>query len=409
MEKRTELARLKSKWLVLLLLILSITVMVICPDADNKKPADGHSVSDGENKDSAPETGTPSPLPDPQEPLYNYYTVVKKEPGFDLSMHVLEIDPANSRVEVRPVSSHATLFGYEFLSVMSEKWEARAAVNGGFSHPDGLLGGMYYIDGKLYLPATGLYPVLFRKGEEFFLEDVETRIWIDGSVKLDSFYYNKYPRIEGLYVFTPSYGSQNRIRQRHLNAVVSNGEVRGLVMSSESFEIPEDGFLISAIGEYAQNRVKKVEPGMKLELFHETVAGTKTIYGFDWAYECGSWILKDGEIVVPDADNWVGTLRIRTPRTAVGIKKDGKLIFVVADGRQKGLSDGLTGHELAKELLELNVRDAAFLDGGASSEIIIEGKIVNSPSAGRERALAAAFIIREKPVHSQGQIGIDIE
>ncbi|NLM75753.1 MAG: phosphodiester glycosidase family protein [Clostridiaceae bacterium] len=387
---------MKSKWLLLILFISSIIVLILCPDAVEKTPADGHLSSDEENKAPDLETLTPSPSPDIQEPLYKYYTVVKNEPGFDLSMHVLEIDPANPRVEVRPVSSHATLFGYAFLSEISEKWEARVAVNGGFSHSNGLLGGMYYIDDELFVPGTGQYPVLFKRGEEFFFEDAETRIWIDGSVKLDSFYFNQYPKIEGLYVFTPSYGSQNRIRQPHLNAVVSSGEVRGLTMSSDSFDIPKDGFLISGIGEYAQKRLEAVEPEMNLEIFYEIIAGHEVIEGIDWAYECGSWILRNGEIVVPDADGWVGTLKIRTPRTAVGIKDDGKLIFVVADGRQKGLSDGLTGKELANELLALNVRDAAFLDGGASSEMIIEGEIVNSPSAGRERMLAAAFIIREK-------------
>ena len=62
----------------------------------------------------------------------------------------------------------------------------------------------------------------------------------------------------------------------------------------------------------------------------------------------------------------------------------------------EGLSDGLTGRELAERLQKMDVKDAVFLDGGASSELIIDGEIINSPSAGRERMLASAFIIREK-------------
>ena len=123
--------------------------------------------SDEENKAPDLETLTPSPSPDIQEPLYKYYTVVKNEPGFDLSMHVLEIDPANPRVEVRPVSSHATLFGYAFLSEISEKWEARVAVNGGFSHSNGLLGGMYYIDDELLFREQDSIRY-FLKGEKSF-------------------------------------------------------------------------------------------------------------------------------------------------------------------------------------------------------------------------------------------------
>jgi exopolysaccharide biosynthesis protein len=66
----------------------------------------------------------------------------------------------------------------------------------------------------------------------------------------------------------------------------------------------------------------------------------------------------------------------------------------VVDGRQKDLSDGLTLNELGQELLKLGVKDAVNLDGGASSEMIIDGKIVNSPSAGRERMLPSGFIIK---------------
>ncbi|NMA65918.1 MAG: phosphodiester glycosidase family protein [Clostridiaceae bacterium] len=387
---------MKNKCLILILFIASITILILCPDAADKSPAEGHlpSVENNDTSDfvpTVPSIETPKPLP-----LYNYYTIVKNDPGFDLSMHVLEIDPSNPKLEVRPVSSHKTLFGYAFLSEMNEKWDARASVNGGFSHTNGLLGGMYAIDGELLVPATGLYPVLFKKGEKFLFKDATTRVWIDGSVKLDSFHYNQYPKTGGLYVFTPSYGSQNRIRQPHLNAIVSSGEVQGLVMSYDSYDIPKDGFLISAIDEYSQKRLSVIEPGMNLKILYETIEGKEPVDDFDWAYECGSWILRDGEVVAPDKDNWVGSLNIRTPRTAVGIKDDGKLVFVVADGRQKGLSDGLTGKELARELLELNVNNAAFLDGGASSEMIVEGRIVNSPSAGRERMIAAAFIIREK-------------
>jgi len=187
----------------------------------------------------------------------------------------------------------------------------------------------------------------------------------------------------------------NRLDVDHLNAVVSNGEVRGLIQRKESYEIPKDGFLISAVGKKAKARLEElIKPGMNLDLKFEIYNGEKSFTGFDWAYECGSWILKDFKIIVPDKDGWVGTMQTRVPRTAVGVKEDGTVLFLVADGRQKGFSDGLTGKELGQKLLELGVKDAVNLDGGASSEMIVEGKIVNSPSAGRERMLPCAFIIK---------------
>jgi hypothetical protein len=388
---------------VIALLIISITVLwILCPAiARNISAEDGHN-SCNEQKSEVPiapsatlpiPTSTPSAIP---APLYKYYNITEDKSDFNLSMHVLELNPSNPELIFRPVLSHKTLFGYEYLSVMYDTWQAKVAVNAGFSHSNGMLGGLFAIDGKLYTAATGNFPALFLDKGKAYIEDVASRVWVEGDgILLDNLFYNNYSKKEGIYVFTPLYGTMNRLDVRHLNAVVSNGEVRGLIMRNKSYEIPKDGFLISAIGKKAEARLEElVKPGMKLELRFDIYNGDDSFTGFDWAYECGSWILKDYEIIVPEKDGWVGTMQTRVPRTAVGVKEDGTVVFLVADGRQKGLSDGLTGKELGQKLLDLGVKDAVNLDGGASSEMIVEGKIVNSPSAGRERMLPCAFIIK---------------
>lgn len=382
---------------------MSLSVLwFVCPAVAKIPAAAGHLPSEGPASPTSIPWVSPSTEPTKvPEPLFNYFTSTRHQTDFNLSMHILEVDPSSDRVAVRPVSSHDTLFGYEYLSVMNEKWEALASINGGFSHPDGLLGGLYASEGRLYTPGTGKFPVLFLKNGQAMIKDARSEIWIEDlegkSRALDHFYFNQYPKGDGLYVFTPDYGSTNRIESSHLNAVFSQGEIRGLLSQNSSYEIPQDGFLISAVGKAARDRLKaSIKPGMKVGIEYDIIAGEDKINDFTWAYECGSWILKDGEVVAPKTDTWVGTLTIRTPRTAVGIKADGTLVFVVADGRQKGLSDGLTGEELGQELLELGILNAVFLDGGASSEMIVDNKIVNSPSAGRERMLSSAFVFIKK-------------
>ncbi|MGI6085102.1 MAG: phosphodiester glycosidase family protein [Acetivibrionales bacterium] len=393
--------------IIQIVFLLSLTIMVLwilCPAIARKISAeDGHNSYNGQTINTPNVSFTPvpepctTPTPAPK-PLYNYYTLAKNEPDFILSMHILEIDPSNPELVFRPVLSHKTLFGYEYLSVMNDTWQAKATVNAGFSHSNGMLGGLFALDGGLYTPATGNYPVLFLDNGKAYIEDVLCNVWVEGEgLFLDDLFYNRYSKEEGIYVFTPMYGTMNRLDISHLNAVISNGEVRGLIMRNSSYEIPKDGFLISAIGKKAKTRLEKlVKPGMNLRLKFDIQKSESSITGYDWAYECGSWILKDYEIVVPDSDGWVGTMKTRVPRTAIGIKGDGTVLLAVADGRQKGLSDGLTGKELGQILLELGVKDAVNLDGGASSEMIVEGKIVNSPSAGRERMLPCAFIIKSK-------------
>lgn len=379
--------------------ILSVIILwIICPAIERTNSiGNGHISSNQSNSPSPSTVATPVSSPTPI-PLYNYYNISEKHQNLDISMNVLEIDLSNPEVMVRPVSSHKTLFGYKYLSEMSEEWQADAAVNAGFSHSNGLLGGLLCVNQEFYVPATGNYPVLFVKGQEAFIKDAKTKVWIEGEdVILDDVYFNRYSSEEGIYVFTNSYGTMNRIDKRHLNASISGEEVQGLIVRHKSFEIPKDGFLISAIGKAAEAKINKlIKPGMVLDIKYEVLEVSNKIAEYDWGYECGSWIVRDYEVVAPDSDNWVGTLQTRVPRTAVGIKEDGTLVFIVVDGRQKGFSDGLTLKELGQEMLKLGIKNAVNLDGGASSEMIIDGKIVNRPSAGRERMLACAFIIRKK-------------
>lgn len=74
------------------------------------------------------------------------------------------------------------------------------------------------------------------------------------------------------------------------------------------------------------------------------------------------------------------------PRTAVALSENGEtLFFVVADGRRDGIP-GPTLPELAAFLREeLQACEALNLDGGGSSAMWIDDRIVNRPSDGVER------------------------
>ena len=56
----------------------------------------------------------------------------------------------------------------------------------------------------------------------------------------------------------------------------------------------------------------------------------------------------------------------------------------MVDGRS-ATSSGLTLEELAQYLVKLGAESAVNFDGGGSSEMVINGRIVNKPSDGRER------------------------
>ena len=89
---------------------------------------------------------------------------------------------------------------------------------------------------------------------------------------------------------------------------------------------------------------------------------------------------------LPGSDSFT---RAPHPRTAVGLSRDRKtMYFVVADGRRSGVP-GVTLAQLAAFMAdELDACSAMNLDGGGSSAMWVDGRIVNHPSDGSERPVS---------------------
>ncbi len=88
------------------------------------------------------------------------------------------------------------------------------------------------------------------------------------------------------------------------------------------------------------------------------------------------------------------------PRTALGVKSDGSVVFLAVDGRQSNHSAGLTLPDLAKYMLSIGCVEAYNLDGGGSTTLYarMPGKDGvatrrNSVSEGNERRVANAFLL----------------
>lgn len=81
------------------------------------------------------------------------------------------------------------------------------------------------------------------------------------------------------------------------------------------------------------------------------------------------------------------------PRTAIGQTKDGVMIFVLIDGRSvKSLGASLV--DLQNIMLKYGAYNAANLDGGASSTLVFDNKIINAPSSpAGERYVPDAFLL----------------
>ena len=82
------------------------------------------------------------------------------------------------------------------------------------------------------------------------------------------------------------------------------------------------------------------------------------------------------------------------PRTAVGQKRDGTLVFYTIDGRKSGHSIGATLQQVAQRLIELGCETALCLDGGGSTTLTVTepddtaAQTINTPSGGSERSVS---------------------
>ena len=69
------------------------------------------------------------------------------------------------------------------------------------------------------------------------------------------------------------------------------------------------------------------------------------------------------------------------PRTVIGQRKDGAVLLLVVDGRQAG-SFGATYQDVANIMRDYGAVNAFNLDGGSSSAMYYNGRIINSVSTG---------------------------
>lgn len=105
----------------------------------------------------------------------------------------------------------------------------------------------------------------------------------------------------------------------------------------------------------------------------------------------GPPLIVDGKKMITEGDGGWGV----GPRTAIGQRKDGTVLFLVIDGRQPGYSLGATLRDVQDVLYEKGAYIAANLDGGSSSTLYLNGKVVNKPAdLLGERMIPTAFIVK---------------
>lgn len=167
-------------------------------------------------------------------------------------------------------------------------------------------------------------------------------------------------------------GLRSRFR---LESVHSGGNTpipsRGVVLSwPEQFELPGP-----------------IRPGSIWTLSTETRPDLRQV---STALGGGPALLKDGQPTQFQSSD------ARHPRSAIGWNAR-HFFLVQVDGRQPGVSVGMSLSELATHMARLGCTDALNLDGGGSSTLWARGQVMNTPCEGSERPMGNALLITLGP------------
>lgn len=281
-----------------------------------------------------------------------------------------------------------------------------------YSLKTGIPMGHVISDGKIISKDTETYQTIgFLPDGSAFIEPLSIKTTLSFSDKeVDIAHINKYNQesTDIINLYTPDFAEHNHNDFMSLNIIL--GDVNGTLMIGEeltaiveekfiyqgSLKIPEDK-LILTINEVAQPEL--FEAISMLEIGDMVKISSQAKENSNWENvdsalgSVGETLIKDGEIQEEFSS---GT----APRTAVGITKDGEVIFYVIDGRQKPYSYGVKVETLAKRMQELECVDAINLDGGGSTIIsgIYPGSdtstIFNSPSDGKPRGVSNYIFLK---------------
>lgn len=173
-------------------------------------------------------------------------------------------------------------------------------------------------------------------------------------------------------------------------------EVTELILSDQPISIGPDEYILTADAGDGLGEV--------FNSFQEHDQITLTTYCQDarlseaqWACGVGDIMVRDGSIT--DNSDWVYRSDGRQPRSAMGIKNDGTMVFYAVDGRQSSHSVGLSQYNLAEELLNQGCTTVVNLDGGGSTALSawVPGQsgpnLLNKPSDGRARSCASYLLL----------------
>ena len=306
--------------------------------------------------------------------LTKYYS------GRPVRINVVEMDlKLADEFELKPALSSTSnnLKSRRTITTIAKNTNSIVALNGTYFKPQtGVPLGTLMIDKKMY---TG--PVydrvalgIFDEGEKnrFDVARVQLDASLKGSgttIKVNNI---NQPRMLSTHVivYTPEWGKVSPYAPKYgMGLLVEDNIITKA--SANPITIPENGYVISGPKSVLQPLLKNKKVKFEVNTTPEWKNVKHIISG-------GPYLIKDGEVFVDMTAQKLGAIGGRNPRSAIGYTEDNNLILVAVDGRE-GSSIGMTLMELANFMKSVGCIGAINLDGGGSTVMYVNGKIVNKP------------------------------
>jgi len=305
-------------------------------------------------------------------------------------------DQITGRSSVEDMIKHETQLGKDaFACINASFYDMSTGVPIGVVIKDGILRSAsvtnwtaigFYSDGKGIISELG----------------VEINAVANGETLFTMRNFNKTQLEHGVYLFNSDFAASTRstVDSTEVVAKIISGEARlGTSVSLEvtavnknttDTKIPAGHFVISAQTGGNSENIDKLSVGDKFAI--SFTADNSAWNSVAEAASGNTRLISDGTIPSSFSDNKA------EPRTAVGIRADGTVVFFAVDGRDKTHSAGLGLADLAAHMQKLGCVNAVNMDGGGSTTVAVRTPgytdivITNKPSGGTPRNNSTGFV-----------------
>lgn len=339
-----------------------------------------------------------------------YAEVTKEISGLKVNMNLLRLDLRKVRLDVNHAMDAA--IGTEKTSSIATRHGAFAAINAGFFRLDtsiwaGDAEGILGIDGQLLSEPKGQRIQLWinngpRQTDVFMSRTDFSEGVLFGSDELQFTGINRERKADDLILYTPQFGQKTLTNGDGVEVAVIKFKVGSSLISLGNAVIPKDGFVVSASGSYVEKLRSAVQQNDRVKITRKWEGPPERLA--PGIYKNGKeldvtngvpQLIKSGKIDITWEQEMTtrSFVETRHPRTAVAKLKDGKFLMITVDGRTES-SGGIGLQDLAEYLLSLGATDAMNLDGGGSTTMFVDGKVVNHPSDKEgERKVSDAILV----------------